>query len=245
MGLYMPSRFIRHESCPQCGSKDNLGVWDDGHKYCFGCKYQEGGKVDIRTVFSGKPPEDYKMQDFPYDASEEMPFEPLSWMLKCGLTFTLQREYGIQWSSSRKMLCWKIKGLKGTIIGWQGRCFAKDAKTKYFTQGKIHEDICILSSDFPMKDVVVLVEDYISAIRVAQYYPAMPLFGCTCSVSTLNALSKRFKNIVVWLDADKLDNARKIGLNASMVWLKSNVVYTPKDPKEYTATEIETMLKGA
>jgi len=32
------STFIRHESCDKCGSKNNLGVWDD-HKYCFsdGC----------------------------------------------------------------------------------------------------------------------------------------------------------------------------------------------------------------
>lgn len=30
-------RFIRHEACPYCKSKDNVGVYDDGHCYCFGC----------------------------------------------------------------------------------------------------------------------------------------------------------------------------------------------------------------
>lgn len=31
------SKFIRHEPCEACGSKDNKGVYDDGHTHCFGC----------------------------------------------------------------------------------------------------------------------------------------------------------------------------------------------------------------
>lgn len=31
------SDFVRHESCPECGSKDNLAVYTDGHGHCFGC----------------------------------------------------------------------------------------------------------------------------------------------------------------------------------------------------------------
>ena len=38
------SEFLQHESCPQCGSKDNLARYTDGHAYCFGCKYYETGK---------------------------------------------------------------------------------------------------------------------------------------------------------------------------------------------------------
>ena len=36
------SRLIRHETCPECGSKDNLAIYDD-HEYCFGsgCGYQK------------------------------------------------------------------------------------------------------------------------------------------------------------------------------------------------------------
>jgi len=35
----MSSDFTKHEECPQCGSKDNLAVYSDGHGYCFGCGY--------------------------------------------------------------------------------------------------------------------------------------------------------------------------------------------------------------
>jgi twinkle protein len=37
----MPSKFLKHEACPQCNSKNNLARYDDGHATCFGCGYQE------------------------------------------------------------------------------------------------------------------------------------------------------------------------------------------------------------
>jgi len=40
------SEFVHHEPCPQCGSRDNLGRFDDGHGYCFGCQYYEPGDDD-------------------------------------------------------------------------------------------------------------------------------------------------------------------------------------------------------
>ena len=31
------SKFVKHEPCPQCGSKDNAARFSDGHLYCYGC----------------------------------------------------------------------------------------------------------------------------------------------------------------------------------------------------------------
>ncbi len=33
------NKFIRHEPCPSCGSKDNLARYSDNSAYCFGCHY--------------------------------------------------------------------------------------------------------------------------------------------------------------------------------------------------------------
>src|SRR3546814_701548 len=33
------SKCIRYDPCPECGSKDNLAVYDDGHSHCYGCGY--------------------------------------------------------------------------------------------------------------------------------------------------------------------------------------------------------------
>lgn len=47
------SEFLRHAPCPECGSKDNLGIYTDGHGYCFGCGYYLPAK-DGNTI-TGKP----------------------------------------------------------------------------------------------------------------------------------------------------------------------------------------------
>lgn len=40
-------KFIRHEPCPKCGSKDNLARYDDGHVYCFGCQYHSNDEKGV------------------------------------------------------------------------------------------------------------------------------------------------------------------------------------------------------
>lgn len=35
------SEFVGHEPCPECGSRDNLARYSDGHAFCFGCGYYE------------------------------------------------------------------------------------------------------------------------------------------------------------------------------------------------------------
>lgn len=59
------SRFIRHEPCPKCGSRNNLARYSDGHGYCFGCQHHEKGEgvVEMESEktasFSGMIPVEY------------------------------------------------------------------------------------------------------------------------------------------------------------------------------------------
>jgi twinkle protein len=50
------SEFVRKEPCPQCGSKDNLGRYSDGHAHCFGCGYRERGDGTIQDNDEAAPP---------------------------------------------------------------------------------------------------------------------------------------------------------------------------------------------
>lgn len=34
---HQESKFLCHEPCPNCGSSDACGVFDDGHRYCYSC----------------------------------------------------------------------------------------------------------------------------------------------------------------------------------------------------------------
>ena len=59
------STFIRHEPCPSCGSKDNLGRYTDGHGHCFGCGYYEYGDG---TISNKKPPVNPSIPEY-YEAT--------------------------------------------------------------------------------------------------------------------------------------------------------------------------------
>jgi len=48
------SKFVKHEPCTQCGSKNNLARYDDGHAYCFGCGYYVSGD-GMEVVVEAKP----------------------------------------------------------------------------------------------------------------------------------------------------------------------------------------------
>lgn len=41
------SSYLWKEPCPNCGSRDNLGRYSDGHGFCFGCHYWEKGEGDV------------------------------------------------------------------------------------------------------------------------------------------------------------------------------------------------------
>lgn len=48
---------LRKEPCPDCGSRDNLARYSDGHGYCFGCGYHEqgtGGDINARATREGR-----------------------------------------------------------------------------------------------------------------------------------------------------------------------------------------------
>lgn len=244
------SKFLYHTNCERCGSKDNLGVWDDGHKWCFGCKYSEFAPKNAHSAHKIQQKPITSLKSFPEDASNYIPSQPLRWLFGNSLTYESIKDFGIKWSPSQQLLCWRIFGISGKELGWQGRCFSSEAKTKYFGQGQIHSEPCILGysleSDIPFFGVgtLVLCEDYMSAIRISRYTTAMPLFGCTINLELLQEVKKRFTSLLVWLDADKLDNARKIGLNASLLGIPNQVIYTVNDPKSYTNIEIQQILQN-
>ena len=55
-GMKNKSNYVRKTSCPECGSKDNMAIYDDGHGFCFGCSYtyhprkEKPRKSFIKTV---------------------------------------------------------------------------------------------------------------------------------------------------------------------------------------------------
>lgn len=243
------SKYTHHTNCDNCGSRDNKAVYEDGHSYCFGCRQYIPGKESIHKVHDPTLWINAKVKDFPWDATQEIPSEPLQWLLQYGITQHEANTKGIYWSPYRRCLCWQVKSPRDAILGWSSRNFAPDAASKATHTGELRDDINIVGVNRPAgfcddgDDKIVLVEDYISAIKVGTIIPAMCLYGCTINSSNLLMLSKHFKGVILWLDSDKLDNAREIALRASSFGLTGQVLYTEEDPKCYSLKEIEYNLK--
>ena len=49
---YEDNHFVSKEPCPECGSRDNLARYSDGHAYCFGCGHREPAKTDWDKIES-------------------------------------------------------------------------------------------------------------------------------------------------------------------------------------------------
>lgn len=52
------SHLVRKEPCPECGSRDNLARYSDGHGFCFGCEHYEPGEGEASA---GTPQRERRM----------------------------------------------------------------------------------------------------------------------------------------------------------------------------------------
>jgi 5S rRNA maturation endonuclease (ribonuclease M5) len=110
-------------------------------------------------------------------------------------------------------------------------------------------------------NTVVIVEDYISAIRLAENgVDTICLFGTSINDSDIKPILSRWDNIMIWLDGDEAGiKGRKTiekKLNMKINELKTRFplrytqnwsifsVSSEKDPKTYSDTEIKEMLNG-
>ena len=89
-----------------------------------------------------------------------------------------------------------------------------------------------------------MVEDAVSAAKIARQSDAMPCLGSYLPARKIMALKAlNYEHLLVWLDADKLKEAREIEDMAKWVGLSARTIYTALDPKEYSDNEIKEYLR--
>jgi ribosomal protein S27AE len=233
LGIIM-SKFIKHIPCPRCGSKDNLGEYDN-HYFCFGCKYYKT-KDDLASLRSrmqeSKSPSNVISSSI--NTVSELPQSAMKWLLSYGISLEEIANYNIEWSEDLGILV-----LLKSSSYWQGRNF-KNIGPKYLSNGS--KPLTIYGSG----DTIVLVEDVLSAIKISrlQKFCSAPLLGSSLSSDFEKKLTEQYRNIYVWLDRDKAKNAIRIKNRLKGLGITSRAIVTPKDPKEYSTMEIEQWLKN-
>lgn len=227
-------KFIQHLPCPRCGSKDNLGEYDD-HFFCFGCKYYKT-KNDIASLRLRRtqiPKQD--LQDTQIYTTDELPQAAKQWLFQYGILPNEIKDFGISWNDEHQLLV-----LMKTPEYWQARCFGNQ-KVKYLSKGKKPLTF------YGFSDKLVCVEDILSAIKISRLSPewcALPLLGSHMSEEVSERVKKDFKSVVIWLDRDKAKEAVKIARSLKQRGINSSVVISPKDPKEYSKGEIVEWLRS-
>ena len=238
--------FVHHEPCPKCGSRDNLGVWSDGHKYCFGCGHvvlADGSFQQLVRKNLGAKEESKKTSVvIPVDSTVLLPAEIENWLKQYEIDSNDCKKYDLRYSFSERGLVIPFYNDKRECIFYQIRHFYRqgEAGPKYTTKGSKKEAFTIFGE--ANGDFVVLVEDAISAIKVSKVVEsAYCLFGTHLSSRELVELSRRFGSLYIWLDPDGPGKsaAMKIFEHAEPVFDSVHIIESyAGDPKAHTETEI-------
>lgn len=240
---------VEQIQCPECAklgkdnSKDNLAVYQDGHKHCYSCGYHVG--LDgIKQFKSQIENENHSQQvSLPFDVDFSYPKRALAWIGQYELTMTDLLNNNALWSEKYKRLIFPIYDSNQGVIAYQGRYFGEDPKEpKWFGKGDLKNTFNIIGEG----DKIALVEDIISAIKVSRFIMAMPLYGSHIGWERFNRLSKLINKeteVLVWLDYDKRSHAVSESRIGRFCGLNVRTVVTDLDPKEIKYEEIVKQLE--
>lgn len=234
------SNFLHHTSCPNCGSKDNLGVYTD-HEFCFGCGYTKKYNQTYKPKVIVEP----KTIDLPYDVEPFVPAITDTWLRKYELTNAELVYNRVLWSEFRQLLIFPYFGERNQLVGWQGRYFGKDPKhPKWFSKGNLNHIINLIDLSDNKEHGIIFVEDIISAIKVGRQFAAVPLFGSFVSKINVIRLYKIYNinKYYIWLDYDKRKESMKYSVMINNLGFKSKSIITNKDPKEYSTIDIYNII---
>lgn len=239
-----------HSRCPKCQrtghdrTGDNLALYSDGSKYCFRCGYVEtaSGIQKLQTASEQHVGTTDRQIALPRDVDSGLPEYGRRWLGNFALTDNDIKTNMIMWSEYYKRLVFPYFQ-NGELLGWQGRYIGDDPKaSKWFTQGDIKGSGYRVGNK--LSRTCVIVEDIISAIKVGHdpRVCAIPLFGSHISLSMVLRLKQNCSKLILWLDGDMNLKSSKYANTARLVGLDCVTIFTKKDPKEYTDTEVSNHL---
>ena len=236
------AKFQGYTACPRCRSNgkdrrgDNLALYSDGGGHCFSCHYNKPPthyappiKVDHEPAAKAVLPSDF---------TREVPGIAWKWLLQYGLSYNYWQPF-VGWSETHRSLIFP----QGDFS--IGRYFGDDPKNrrKWHVYGNDKARPLVFGK--AVGGEVVLVEDLISAHKVAQVTQAIPLFGSDVYDALVPVLRHLGTPIVMWLDKDQEQHARKRATRLSVLTgLPVRYVFTKDDPKALAINQIKDTLSN-
>ena len=211
-------------------SGNNLAVYSDSHKHCFACGYYVRGDI----VEAYKQKQEVKKDGISYFVRSNH-FNPK------GLIYL--KKYGLTDKEIHDNYFWCENGFLVFDGGkYQNARNFTGLGVKYISRGLIRGNEKIFLQN-TQKDDVVVAEDAISAIKIARTCNSVPIHNSIIPLELILRLSKQFKNLFIWLDRDKAKESFKEAKKAEIYFDKVNIIWSEKDPKEYSDIEIKNYLE--
>jgi hypothetical protein len=224
-----------------------LATYSDGSAWCFGCHLlvlpSDSGAIHRNETHSQLKEEYVSLQP---DLCFDYPGHVVSWLARYGISVGEAIKHGWKYSPYWDQLVFIFNDEEGNPACVQARNFRKGAKTKYYNQGSPSDVLPIFPSLRPgSSETLVVVEDAVSAARIAHTSPSMPCLGSYLPSHKLMALKRlKFTRLITWLDSDKLKESREIAQRAKWLGFDTKVVYTEDDPKCHSNEEILRIISN-
>lgn len=246
------ANYIKSGPCSKCGSSDAAAQYSDGTTYCFSCSTFTGAGLKDRLKPRKSNEKAVKVIDTT-DWQYSLPSVALDWLDKYGITSTEISFYGFRWNPNLTSKLWDgpTGALamplfeNGRVVCVSYRLFDQD-KPKSITLG--YRPYITLSNIEPSEDIyrrgsfVIVVEDYISALKVSRMAPCIPLLGSNMPDDAILRLSKAYRSVYFWLDEDKLLPAMKMATKAGLLGMTTGTIYTELDPKDHSTEELSSLI---
>lgn len=181
--------------CPYCGS--NTGY---GEVICFKCgKHNESQRFRSKAVMSKECiliPDNitFNVKEFSLAAKQ--------WLqIKCNLTVEQIRKHRIGYCPDVNKIF--IPAIDKDVVRFYQLRALNEGGIKYVTYGSSRSYvITYVNNNLDYKRILVITEDNISAIRVAQHCNVIALSGTTLHKHEIPKLLQTYNTFVFWLDAD-------------------------------------------
>lgn len=243
--------------CKEGSGNDRLYIKRtvDGYLYnCFHCGKSggvradsvEGDRVRVRPTRSSYTPSPSHTR-LPADCTHtwgEWHPRARGWV---GRYITKQEvtDHGLLYSPSLRRVVLPVHDSAG-LVGYQTRkLFDDDRGGKYLTFSRRPQDFHLVCDGGKHNTTVVIVEDYLSAIKCSRYAASAALFGVSLKDSMLARLARTYANYLIFLDDDNAQvrlAALKIKRRLTMFGECAIISGVGCDPKECDDDTLKGLL---
>lgn len=218
------AQFLNHEPCPRCRSRDNLGRYSDGSAFCFGgCGYYEKPK---------HKPQNIKKETKTFELTDKIPTIYKNHMKNY---ITPKAEQHFKYNEKYDRLTFKYNDY------YEHRSLSEKPKT---ISNGVKPNVIFYDSEpsTSVHNTLVVVEDIFSCLKISSIpFPSFCLFGSNPSLSQKLYIVKHCKELIIWLDYDKYEEAIKLQREFNN-WVSTSVIHTQKDPKDYETYDLKIYL---